>query len=74
VGTESNPGSDIATFKNGNVVIENGELHITGNVSISGNLAITEIPDYLQVNSLVISNAVIQMATDPRESWCILRK
>jgi len=65
VGTESNPGSDVATFKNGNVVIENGELQITGNVSISGNLAITEIPDYLQVNSLVISNAVIQMATDP---------
>jgi len=65
VGTESNPGSDVATFKNGNVVIENGELQITGNVTISGNLAITEIPDYLQVNSLVISNAVIQMATDP---------
>lgn len=68
VGTEATPGSNVAVFQNGNVVIENGALKVTGNVNISGNLAITEIPDYLQVNSLVVSNAVIQMATDPTNS------
>lgn len=68
VGTEATPGSNVAVFQNGNVVIENGALKVTGNVNISGNLAITEIPDYLQVNSLVVSNAVIQMATDPTSS------
>ena len=70
VGTEVTPdtGANVAVFKNGNVVVENGQLFIDGNVNINGNLAITEIPDYLQVNSLVVANAVIQMATDPTSS------
>jgi len=67
VGSEVDPATDsnIALFENGNVVVKNGVLKIFGNTEMVGNLSITEIPDYLQVNSLVLANAVIQMATDP---------
>ena len=65
VGRDASTGSNVATFHNGNVVVNDGILQVFGNVDIRGNLAITEIPDYLEVNSLVVSNAVIQMATDP---------
>jgi hypothetical protein len=67
VGSEVDPATDsnIAVFENGNVVVKNGVLRIFGNTEMVGNLSITEIPDYLQVNSLVLANAVIQMATDP---------
>ena len=65
VGSEVDPATDsnIAVFKNGNVVVQNGFLKITGDVEITGNLAITEIPDYISVTNLVVSNAVIQMGT-----------
>mgnify|MGYP003663846073 CR=1 FL=1 len=67
VGNELDPDTDsnVAVFENGNVIVRNGVLRIFGNTEMVGNLSITEIPDYLEVNSLVISNAVIQMATDP---------
>jgi len=67
VGNELDPAidSNVAVFENGNVIVRNGVLRIFGNTEMVGNLSITEIPDYLEVNSLVISNAVIQMATDP---------
>ena len=55
--------ANVAVFKNGNVVIQDGFLRIFGDVDITGNLAITEIPDYTSVNNLVVSNAVIQMGT-----------
>src|SRR5210317_2524679 len=55
--------SNVAVFKNGNVVVQDGFLRIIGDVDISGNLAITEAPDYTSVNNLVVSNAVIQMGT-----------
>jgi hypothetical protein len=55
--------SNVAVFKNGNVVVQDGFLRIIGDVDITGNLAITEIPDYTSVNNLVVSNAVIQMGT-----------
>lgn len=65
VGTEVTVGTDsnVAVFKNGNVVIQDGFLRIFGDVDITGNLAITEIPAYTSVNNLVVSNAVIQMGT-----------
>ena len=65
VGTEVNPssGANVAVFENGNVVVRDGFLQIFGDVDITGNLAITEIPDYTSVNNLVVSNAVIQMGT-----------
>jgi hypothetical protein len=70
VGNELDPDTDsnVAVFENGNVIVRNGVLRIFGNTEMVGNLSITEIPDYLEVNSLVISNAVIQMATDPTNS------
>jgi hypothetical protein len=65
VGSEvtADTGANVAVFKNGNVVVQDGFLRIIGDVDISGNLAITEIPDYTSVNNLVVSNAVIQMGT-----------
>ena len=69
VGTEAPEGSNVAIFENGNVVIRNGILQIFGDVDISGNLAITEIPSYTSVNNLVVSNAVIQMGTGNNGSY-----
>jgi len=65
VGTEVDPNSDsnVAVFKNGNVVVQDGILRVFGDVEFFGNLAITESPDYTSVNNLVVSNAVIQMGT-----------
>ena len=65
VGSEvtADTGANVAVFKNGNVVVQDGFLRIIGDVDITGNLAITEVPDYTSVNNLVVSNAVIQMGT-----------
>ena len=63
VGNEAaSDGSNVAVFEKGNVVVRDGFLRVFGDVDITGNLAITEIPDYTSVNNLVVSNAVIQMA------------
>src|SRR6056300_708620 len=62
VGSEgASDGSNVAIFEKGNVVIRDGFLNIFGDVDITGNLAITEIPAYTSVNNLVVSNAVILM-------------
>ena len=63
VGSEVTPdtGANVAIFENGNVVVKNGYLQIFGDVDITGNLAITEVPAYTSVNNLVVSNAVILM-------------
>ena len=63
VGNEVTPdtGANVAIFENGNVVVRDGYLQIFGDVDITGNLAITEIPAYTSVNNLVVSNAVILM-------------
>src|SRR5210317_988983 len=63
VGSEVTPGTgaNVAIFENGNVVIRDGFLNIIGDVDITGNLAITEIPAYTSVDNLVVSNAVILM-------------
>ena len=63
VGTDVTPGTDsnVAIFENGNVIVRDGFLRVFGNVDITGNLAITEIPSYTSVDNLVVSNAVIQM-------------
>ena len=63
VGTGVTAGTDsnVAVFENGNVVVRDGFLRVFGDVDITGNLAITEIPSYTSVDNLVVSNAVIQM-------------
>jgi hypothetical protein len=63
VGTEVTPdtGANVAIFENGNVVVKDGYLQIFGDVDITGNLAITEVPAYTSVDNLVVSNAVILM-------------
>jgi len=62
VGNEAaSDGSNVAVFENGNVVIRDGFLQVFGNIDVSGNLSITEIPSYTSVNNLVVSNAVILM-------------
>jgi hypothetical protein len=63
VGSEVTPGTgaNVAIFENGNVVVKDGFLQIFGDVDITGNLAITEIPAYTSVDNLVVSNAVILM-------------
>src|SRR5210317_2224721 len=63
VGSEVTPetGANVAIFENGNVVVKDGFLQIFGDVDITGNLAITEIPAYTSVDNLVVSNAVILM-------------
>ena len=59
---EIDNGSNIAVFRNGNVVIDNGTLQVTGNIVVSGNVSITDDLTYKNSNNLVVSNAVIQMA------------
>jgi hypothetical protein len=64
VGSESGEGnSNVALFKNGNVIVENGFLKIYGDMNVYGNIAITESATYTSVENLVVSNAVIQMGT-----------
>src|SRR6056300_1017481 len=62
VGPQVSVGTDIAQFQNGNVVIDNGNLNIIGDVIVSGNVSITDDLTYKNSNNLVVSNAIIQMA------------
>lgn len=55
--------SNVALFKDGNVVVENGFLKVYGGVNIYGNISVTESTAYTSVENLVVSNAVIQMGT-----------
>jgi hypothetical protein len=60
-------GSDITTdevalFRNGNVVIENGILKVGGNVEIDGNVNITRDLSFKFAENLIVSNSVIQLA------------
>jgi hypothetical protein len=52
----------VAQFKNGNVVVNNGNLLVTGDVNIVGNVSIDEDLTYRTSENLIVSNAVIQMA------------
>jgi hypothetical protein len=63
VGSEAVSGSNVAVFRNGNVVVDGGFLQIYGGMNIYGNLSVTQGITYTAVNNLVVSNAVIQMGT-----------
>ena len=58
----ASPGKDAALFENGNVVITNGHLNVTGNIVVAGNVSITDDLTYLTAQNLIVSNACIQMA------------
>jgi hypothetical protein len=62
VGSQGSTPSNIAHFQNGNVVIDNGDLRVFGNVIVAGNVSVTEDLTYKNSNNLVVSNAIIQMA------------
>jgi hypothetical protein len=62
VGSQGLTPSNIAYFQNGNVVVDNGDFLVFGNVVVSGNVSVTEDLTYKNSNNLVVSNAIIQMA------------
>ena len=62
VGENGDGISNVAIFKNGNVVIQSGNLNVTGNIVVDGNVNITDTLTYLNAENLIVSNACIQMA------------
>jgi len=62
VGENGDGISNVAIFKNGNVVIETGNLNVTGNIVVDGNVNITDTLTYLNAENLIVANACIQMA------------
>jgi hypothetical protein len=62
VGEINDGSSNVAVFKNGNVVIESSNLNVDGDIRVLGNVHITDYLTYLAANNLIVSNAVIQMA------------
>ena len=62
VGENGDGISNVAIFKNGNVVIESGNLNVTGNIVVDGNVHITDTLTYLTAENLIVANACIQMA------------
>jgi hypothetical protein len=62
VGDNGDGISDVANFKNGNVVIESSNLNVTGDIVVAGNVSITDTLTYLNAENLIVANACIQMA------------
>jgi hypothetical protein len=62
VGEINDGSSNVAVFKNGNVVVESSNLNVEGDIRVLGNVHITDYLTYLAANNLIVSNAVIQMA------------
>jgi hypothetical protein len=62
VGDINDGSSNVAVFKNGNVVIESSNLNVTGDITVKGNVHITDDLTYLNADNLIVSNACIQMA------------
>ena len=61
VGTDTEV-DQIAIFKNGNVIVENGIIKVTGNVDVDGNITVTRDLTFKFAENLIVSNAVIQLA------------
>jgi len=62
VGDDGDGISNVAVFKNGNVVIESSNLNVTGDIVVAGNVSITDTLTYLNAENLIVANACIQMA------------
>lgn len=53
-------GSNIMTLQ-GNVSISHGDVKITGNLIVDGNVAVSELGTYTLIKNLVVSNTVVQL-------------
>ena len=52
--------ANVMTLK-GNVSVSKGDVQITGNLIVLGNVAVSELGAYTTIQNLVVSNTVIQM-------------
>jgi hypothetical protein len=61
VGTSTNVGSNVAVFKNGDVIIENGKFKLFGDMNVFGNVFVSDTTIYQTVQNLVVQDPVILM-------------
>ena len=61
VGTSTNVGSNVAVFKNGDVIVENGKFKLYGDMNVFGNVFVTDTTIYQTVQNLVVQDPVILM-------------
>ena len=61
VGTSETVGSNVAVFKNGNVIIEDGRFILHGDMNVFGNVFVSDTTIYQTVQNLVVLDPVILM-------------
>lgn len=61
VGTSTNVGSNVAVFKNGDVIVENGKFKLYGDMNVFGNVFVTDTTIYQTVQNLVVQDPMILM-------------
>ena len=61
VGTSETVGSNVAVFKNGNVIIEDGKFILHGDMNVFGNVFVSDTTIYQTVQNLVVEDPVILM-------------
>ena len=61
VGTSTNVGSNVAVFKNGDVIIEDGRFKLFGDMNVFGNVFVSDTTIYQTVQNLVVQDPVILM-------------
>jgi hypothetical protein len=61
VGTSETVGSNVAVFKNGNVIIEDGKFILHGDMNVFGNVFVSDTTIYQTVQNLVVEKPVILM-------------
>ena len=61
VGTSETVGSNVAVFKNGDVIIENGRFKLYGDMNVFGNVFVSDTTIYQTVQNLVVLDPVILM-------------
>jgi len=59
VGTSETVGSNVAVFKNGNVIIEDGRFILHGDMNVFGNVFVSDTTIYQTVQNLVVEDPVI---------------
>jgi hypothetical protein len=64
VGTSENVGSNVAVFKNGDVIIENGRFTLFGDMNVFGNVYVSETTIYETVKNLVVEDPFILLGNN----------